>query len=96
MDDDLRREMGYAAEYDYAARWCALRGFRGKDGDPLPELLSVKTCDDIAADVPAFMARVAKFAYAECMKQINPPEDPEESKAPPVPEWGPRYGPHRF
>lgn len=55
------------AEYDAAARWCAVRGFSGAPGDSLPEGLSVSCSHAIDNDPDAFMERVADTAYGLAM-----------------------------
>jgi len=54
-------------EYDAAADWCAVRGLKGKPGDPLPELLSKEAHKLINDDPEAFEERVRLAAYARAM-----------------------------
>jgi len=54
-------------EYDAAADWCAVRGLKGKLGDPLPELLSTEAHKLINDDPEAFEERVRLAAYARAM-----------------------------
>lgn len=58
------------AEYDSAAVWCASRSVKGKEGDPLPPLLSASVFAEIGADPEAFQERVAGTAYA-CARGVK-------------------------
>jgi len=58
-------------EYDAAADWCAARGLKGTNGDPLPTNLSDAVRDAICDDPEAFEARVRECAYARAMSQIR-------------------------
>ena len=51
-------------EYESAAAWCAARGYKGVEGDPLPDLMSTRCRWIIDADPEAFEARVKDYAYA--------------------------------
>ena len=62
---------GLWSEYDSAADWCAARGLRGVDGDPLPFALSADVLDAINADPEAFAQRVRGCAYALAMAPID-------------------------
>jgi hypothetical protein len=55
------------AEYDAAAEWCAKRGIKGNDGDPLPPLLSKNAMAEINYDPDAFQGRIRDTAYALAM-----------------------------
>jgi len=59
---------GLWAEYDSAAEWCAKRGIRGKQGDRLPDGISVDCWREITYDVEAFERRVRDCAYALAME----------------------------
>ena len=41
-----------------AARWCARRGYEGKVGDPLPNLMSSRACTWINGNLRAFREMV--------------------------------------
>jgi len=59
----------HVAEYDSAARWCAMRGIKGKIGDRLPDLMSPDgALKYISADPEAFQERIRQFAYAQAME----------------------------
>jgi hypothetical protein len=62
-------------EYDAAADWCARRGLNGKEGDPLPTLLSVRCLNEIDTDPEAFERRVRGYAYALAMSKYSPQRD---------------------
>lgn len=55
-------------EYDAAADWCAVRGYSGDVGSPLPEAISVAALAEINADPEAFARRVRECAYARAME----------------------------
>lgn len=55
-------------EYDSAAAWCAKRGLKGVEGDPLPEALSSRAQALIDEDPEAFEQRVRDTAYAIAME----------------------------
>lgn len=59
-------------EYDDAALWCARRGHKGCEGEPLPAMLSKATLDKINADPEAFEQRVRDTAYGLAMEGIGP------------------------
>lgn len=52
-------------EYDSCAAWCAKRGLLGKDGDPLPSMISHDVIDLVANDTEAFTELVRAYAYAQ-------------------------------
>jgi hypothetical protein len=52
-------------EYLAAARWCAKQGLVGKPGDPLPELLTGETHQQINANLPRFQMWVSMFLRRE-------------------------------
>ena len=54
-------------EYDSAAEWCAKRGLSGKTGDPLPNLMSAATVNEINEHPEEFAERVRMTAYALAM-----------------------------
>lgn len=58
-------------EYDSAAEWCARRGLKGADGDPLPPMLSADCLALINDDPEAFGERVRATAYALAMEATH-------------------------
>lgn len=62
-------------EYDSAAAWCAKRGLKGRDGDPLPAFISSGCYFEIRKDPEAFERRVRETAYGLAMSKLNLPED---------------------
>jgi len=56
-------------EYDSAAEWCAKRGLKGAIGDPLPNLMSGATVDEINEHPEEFQERVRMTAYALAMEK---------------------------
>lgn len=63
------------AEYDSCANWCAMRGYKGVDGDPLPPLLSVACYDEIRDHPEDFARRVREHAYGLAMSRLDIPEE---------------------
>lgn len=60
----------HVVEYDSAALWCAVRGFAGAVGDPLPANMAVDgALRNIQADPEAFQQRVREFKYALSMEK---------------------------
>lgn len=62
-------------EYDWAADWCAARGYNGQCGSPLPRNLSDRAKREIDNDPEAFAERVRACAYARAMEHMNLPEE---------------------
>ena|SRR5690242_2971795 len=59
-------------EYDDAARWCAVRGIKGVDGDRLPELLSAEVYAEICQNPEEFRERIRLTAYALAQSKLKP------------------------
>lgn len=68
--------MTWWAEYDSAAEWCAKRGIKGNEGDPLPENLSADCYAAINDDPDAWRQRINDSAYAIGMESLNLSADP--------------------
>lgn len=61
--------------FERAAEWCAIKGLKGRSGDPLPELFC---CADYVAEYQEeFEARVRDYAYAQA-EEITWKEREEE------------------
>ena len=60
------------AEYDRAAEHLAKQGLTGKDGDPLPDLISTRCKAEIDADPEAFQRRIREMAYGLAMESTAP------------------------
>lgn len=70
--EDMSLPIEHCAEYDSAAEWCAIRGLKGKVGDPLPANMDPNgALKYINADPESFEKRVRQFAYARAMSNIN-------------------------
>ena len=60
-------------EYDSAAEWCAKRGYKGVEGDPLSVFISSECYFEIRKDPEAFEQRVRDTAYELAMNSLNLP-----------------------
>ena len=59
-------------EWDAAAEWCARRGYRGVEGEPLPELISSEVHDYINEHPDEFEQAVTDAGYALAMERQRP------------------------
>jgi hypothetical protein len=60
-----------AGEWQSAAMWCAQRGLNGKDGEPLPAMLSAAVYQEIYEYPEEFQADVRTAKYALAMGTIQ-------------------------
>jgi hypothetical protein len=62
------------SEYESVCAWMAKRGYKGRDGDPLPVTLSASCALEIESDPDAFERRIREHAYRIAMERHNLPE----------------------
>ena len=62
-------------EFEWAAEDLARKGLTGKDGDPLPNLMSIQGVEYINDHRDDFQQRIRQCAYALAMNKYNPQED---------------------
>jgi len=54
--------MDHWQEYDSIAEWCAAKGYKGEEGEPLPQLISHKVYIEIHKDLEAFQEHIREYA----------------------------------